>query len=593
MRVSLLASVANFTVTTSTNVLNSTSHDVREGDTISLSTTDTLPAPLDDDASDQKYFASNIATNTFRLVYVKSDSAISNSGVSFNDTLDVISFSNHGFVDDDRVEFTTTSALPAGVSTETHYYVVNASQNFFQISATSGGAPISLGTGEAGVATAATGTPVYLTDIGTDIHSYQSGVALDASETPEVRRYVLTYVAKYGDIDMESAPSLPSIETVTWRTGQRVIITNMPTGPGTGNFNITKKRIYRVNTSDTTEEYQFVAETELAQTEFVDDTLSTDLGEVIASEDYDMPPYDMVGIKPMANGMMIAFNGNEICYSEPYKPHAWPLAYRRNTHYPIVGIGVYGIMSLQPYSFGLIATKQFPYTVRGTTPDSMVMDQVEIPYPCVSKRSMVDMGKHGVIYASSDGLVKASAAGIDLATKFDNGWAITPVQWRTKRPETIVGYRWDQYYIGFYTDTTGTSEGFLYDPATNDFVFLDDFASAITLNPQTGTLHIFSDSKIQSWDTGSAQTATWKDKMRYALAKVAYTAARVHAGSYNDTTLVIDADGTEVENKAFTTDEPIIIDTGDLANLFEVELQTADTVRSVEIAQDIEELLGE
>lgn len=593
MRVSILASVANFTVTVSTDVLNSTAHDVRVGDTISLATTVTLPAPFASDASDQIYYAYNVAANTFQLTYTKADSAISNQGVSADPATDTLSFSNHGFVENDRIEFTTTGTLPTGLSANTHYYAVNVSQNFFQVSTTEGGSAVNITGAGSGTLTAATGTPVTITDTGSGTHSYQSGVALDPSETPEVRRYVLTYVAKYGDVEMESAPSLPSIDTVTWRTGQRVILTSMPTGPGTGSFNIEKKRIYRINTSDTGAEYQFVAEVELAQTEFIDDILGVDLGEVISTEDFDMPPYDMEGIKPMANGMIIGFNGNQIDYNEPYKVHAWPISYRRNTHYPIVGIGVYGQMGLQPYSFGLITTKQFPYTVHGSTPDTMVMNQVEIPYPCVSKRSIVDMGQFGVMYASSDGLVLASAKGIDLATRLGaEAWAITPAQWRAKKPHTIVAERWDQYYMGYYDDGS-TQEGFLFDPATRDFIFLDDFASAIALNPQTGTLHIFSNSKIQSWDTGTALTAVWKDKKRFASAKVAFTAARVVADSYGNVTLVVDADGTEVENVAVSNDEPFIIDTGDLANTFELELQTADDMQSVEMAGDIEQLLGE
>lgn len=593
MRVALLASVANFTVTVSTNVINSNSHDVRVGDTISLATTGTLPAPLASDASDQIYYAYNVAANTFQLVYAKAEDALSNQGVSFDVATDTISFSNHGFVDDDRVEFTTTGALPTGLSLETHYYVVNASQNFFQVSTTEGGAAVNFSGTPSGTATAATGTPAYITNTGTGTHSYQSGVSLNPSETPEIRRYVLTYVAKYGEVEMESAPSLPSVDTATWRTGQRVILTSMPTGPGTGNFNIINKRIYRINTSDTSAEYQFVAEVELSQTEFIDDLEDLDLGEVIATEDYDMPPYDMEGIKPMANGMIVGFNGNQINYNEPYRVHAWPISYRRNTHYPIVGIGIYGQMGLQPYSFGLITTEQYPYTVYGTTPDTMIMNQVEIPYPCVSKRSIVDMGQYGVMYASSDGLVLASAKGIDLATRLGEGvWSITPAQWRAKKPATIVGSRWDQYYMGYYDDGS-TQEGFLFDPATKDFIFLDDFASAIALNPQTGALHIFSDSKIQSWDTGAAQTATWKDKKRFTSSAVAFTAARVVADSYSSVTLVVDADGSEVENVAVTADEPFIIDTGDLANTFELELQTADDMQSVEMAGDIEQLLGE
>jgi len=596
MRVALLSSVASFIVDTADDEIDSGSHDVREGDTIGLSTTGNLPAALDDDAAGTIYFALNVGPDAFQLTYTPADEAITAVGFTVTVSTEVVSLTNHGFAEDDRVRLTTTNTLPAGLGLVLHYYVVNASQNTFQLSLTLGGAAVNITDTGTGTHTASTGTSIDITDTGTGLHSYQSGIALDGSSTPEVRRYVLTYVAKYGDVEQEGAPSLPSVDTVTHREGQRVILTSMPTGPGTGNFNIIKKNIYRVNTSDTTGEFQFVASVDLTQTEFIDDLLGIDLGEVIETEDYDMPPHNMQGLKPMANGMLIAFKGgsNEIIYAEPYRSHAWPVVYRRNTHYPIVGIGVYGMMALQPYSFGLVTTEQYPYTVRGNSPESMIMDQVELPYPCVSKESIVDMGRWGSMYASTDGLVLSSSQGIALKTRMQDGsWSITPTQWRARRPETIVAHRWDQYYLGFYTNSAGTSEGFIFDPATSDFVFIDDFASAIFLNNQTGVVHIFSNSKIQTWDTNTVFTAIWKDKMRWATASVAYTAARIHANSYASLTLVVDADGAEVVNQLVADQQVTRIDTGDLANLFELEVQTTDVVKTIEIATDIEGLLGE
>jgi hypothetical protein len=256
-------------------------------------------------------------------------------------------------------------------------------------------------------------------------------------------------------------------------------------------------------------------------------------------------------------------------------------------------VGVFGVMALQPFSFAMITTDGKPYTLRGSHPSSMTMDDIELDYPNVSSRSTVDMGKHGTMYASSDGMVVASGQSIDLTTQVGNGvWAITPKQWRAKKPSTIVANRWEQYYIGFYDDGA-TTEGFLFDPETKDFIFLDDYATAVHLNPNTGVLHIFSGTKIQSWDTGSALTATWKDKKRFSTAKVSYTAARVEATAYADTTLVVDADQSEVVNQAVSSRAPFRINTGQLANIFELELQTADTVRSAEMATSIQELLGE
>lgn len=595
MRAQLLASVASFTVNDTTDLILSTGHDVREGDTVKLSTTNLLPEPFESDAGTTVYYAINVNADDFQLSYTAADEALSHTGVTANVTTDSIGFTNHGYEEDDRVLFTTTNTLPAGISPGVQYYVVGVSQNFFQISLTLGGAPVDITDTGTGTHTAATGSPIDITNTGTGLQSYESGVALDGSSTAEIRRYVLTYVAEYGNVLQESAPSLPSIDLVTWRDGQRVILTSMPTGPGVGTYNINRKRLYRVNTSDSGAEYQFLAEMDLASTEFIDDLPGSELGEVIESEEYDMPPYDLVGIKPMANGMLIGIRvkTKEVCYAEPYRPHAWPTSYRGRTHEPPVGIGVYGTMDLQPFSFGIIATEKFPYTVRGKSPDSMVMDQAELPYPCVSKRSIVDMGKFGVMWASSDGLVMAGSGGIDLSTRLpDTTWAITPVQWRALQPKTMVAARWDQYYMCFY-DSGAVTQGFLFDPWTRDFIWLDDHASAIYLNPMTGQLHIFSNSKIQTWSTGAALTATWKDRARYTTAKASFSIARCDAAAYTTLTMVVDADGTERVNQAIADGTPFRINTGQLANLFELELQTASVVRSIEMATSLEDLLGE
>jgi hypothetical protein len=86
------------------------------------------------------------------------------------------------------------------------------------------------------------------------------GTADDEDEVPETRYYVCTFVNNYG---AEGPPSPPTNQ-VEWRSGQTVLLEGLPAVPS-GNYNITWRRIYRVNTGSTTNtEYQFV--TELAVT---------------------------------------------------------------------------------------------------------------------------------------------------------------------------------------------------------------------------------------------------------------------------------------------------------------------------------------
>lgn len=87
------------------------------------------------------------------------------------------------------------------------------------------------------------------------------GTADDTDEVPETRYYVCTFVNSWG---AEGPPS-PASNQVEWRTGQTVLIEGLPAVPA-GSYNITHRRIYRINTGSTgTTNYQYVTEVAVAQ----------------------------------------------------------------------------------------------------------------------------------------------------------------------------------------------------------------------------------------------------------------------------------------------------------------------------------------
>lgn len=54
-------------------------------------------------------------------------------------TTDIITGTAHGYKDGDKVQFTTTGTLPAGLSLTTDYYVIKIDANTFKVSANLGG----------------------------------------------------------------------------------------------------------------------------------------------------------------------------------------------------------------------------------------------------------------------------------------------------------------------------------------------------------------------------------------------------------------------------------------------------------------------
>lgn len=78
----------------------------------------------------------------------------------------VITWTGHKLVNGCIVTFATTGALPTGITAGTPYYVVSATTNTFEISATSGGSPINTSGSQSGTQTA-TCTSIILSEFGT------------------------------------------------------------------------------------------------------------------------------------------------------------------------------------------------------------------------------------------------------------------------------------------------------------------------------------------------------------------------------------------------------------------------------------------
>jgi hypothetical protein len=256
--------------------------------------------------------------------------------------------------------------------------------------------------------------------------------ALNENPSPALTSIVAayTYVTVF---DEESPPSALS-DNINWQSGQGLTVTGF-VEPSVGR-NIDRIRLYRSQTSalGVTDLY-FVVEIPVAQSNYNHDIVAVPLGEFITSRDYDLPSDTMSGIVTLPNGMMAAFDGRSLRFCEPYIPHAWPLKYELTTEYDIVGLAAFG-MTL------CVLTTGNPYMVQGQTPDSMVMQKMEVNLPCVSARSVVDLG-YAAAYASQRGLVIMSQAGPQIVTAN----LYTRNQWVNLAPETIRAAQIDGKYL--------------------------------------------------------------------------------------------------------------------------------------------------
>ena len=316
--------------------------------------------------------------------------------------------------------------------------------------------------------------------------------------------YTYTWVTQF---DEESEPA-PLSAPLAWSPGLDVQLTGflMPAG-GRG---IERMRIYRSQTSalgDT--ELYFIHERAVSNAPFTDVVANNPLGESIPSTEYNAPPDNLAGIVAMPNGIMAAFVGKRLYFSEPYRPHAWPEKYVLTVDYPIVGLGVFG-------SAIAVLTAGQPYVVAGTTPESMSMEKLEVNQPCVSARGIVDMG-FSIAYPSQDGLVVISQSGAKI-------WGrelISRDDWRRLNPFSFVAAAFDGRYMASYAFTDEAHvehRGMAIIDLTGSQPFMtrgSDDADAVFTDLSDGALYLLKNGQdVYEWDAYSMPygESFWRSK---------------------------------------------------------------------------------
>jgi len=418
--------------------------------------------------------------------------------------------------------------------------------------------------------------------------------------------YVYTFVSAYGE---EGPPSAAST-VVTTDDNQTVNLSDLQTSTSKSNSNLFKKRIYRSNTGSNTTNFQFVTELALSATTFVDTSNNDELAEIIPSTFHIGPPDDdtalypdgpMKGLLSIPNGVFAGFTGKRICFSEPFLPHAWPVAYRITLEEEIVSIAA--------ASNGIIvATKGTPYLVIGTDPQSMTPLRLEIGQACLNKRSMVDMGPY-VMYAGPDGLIAAEGSNAQIITEAQ----LTPEQWQaTYYPSTITGFLWEGRYVGFYSTGSGFG-GFIYDPRAGANSLVDLDASALIrggfTDPDDSQLYLIIANRIKKFQGSSTGlTYNWKSKEFVTPKPTSMGFAKVEAETY-PVRIKVYGDGSVIYNAVIATSgnafsvtgttpnfsttsitEPIVRLPASVHKTFAIEVEGATVVNEICIGESIDEL---
>ncbi len=278
------------------------------------------------------------------------------------------------------------------------------------------------------------------------------------------------------------------------------------------------KRVYRLATSESGDEYHYVVTLSDSVTTFSDTVTDANLGGVMPSTKWLMPPADLRGIVILPNGIAAGFTNNNIHFSEPFKPYAWPEGYIQAYDQDIVAIGVTGTTLV-----GL--TEGNPFTITGVEPLTMGggMEKLAVAWPCMAKRSVASFA-FGVAYAAPQGLVIIGAQN-DVVTKD----LFTQKEWSDLTPTNFIAATADNRYYAGYSANQSSMMFVIDKTEAASFVTINQKISAIWTDPATGKLYVAIDGDIYEWegDAGVRIPYEWKSKLFLLPSPVNYGAAKI------------------------------------------------------------------
>lgn len=415
-------------------------------------------------------------------------------------------------------------------------------------------------------------TPQVAVIVGVPQFTLDEGVTADTVRVA----YIYTYVDKFGH---EGAPS-PASTLVELPYNADFSCKLTFTAESLPDTNVTdgKRRIYRAAYDGTASRWQFIADVPLPTLEWNDTVALGEEGEELISMDW-VPPPVLAQMVPVASNFVAGFHDNILCFSSLRLPHAWPEAYRYPLKYRIVG--------LRPTQNGLlVATSGKPYWAFGADPESAVPVEIDANHPCLSAKSMVDMGSY-VVYASTDGLVAVTGQEAQVLTKdfIDrNTWL------RDFNPSAIVAFA----YEGRYVFSVG-SAWWMFDPNDgNGFSTLTDIPVAPTQLRQAyydakRDVTVLLDTSGKAFDVVSKDggSFTWASKL-FETPPVNFSRARVLSTRYPVTLTVR---GSAEHSYQVQNEQPIVLHGGQPSRTWQVQVSGDGRVTEIGLGQNPRELL--
>lgn len=313
---------------------------------------------------------------------------------------------------------------------------------------------------------------------------------------------VYTFVNIYGE---EGPPSTPAtvttgmLDTITVTTTKNASATYAP---------INEIRVYRTGTGTSIASYFYAGTINVTSQPdgayvFADSVPAEMLGEVLPSTNSYPPDTGLQGLMMLPNGILCAWKGTEIHFSEAYRPWAWPPSYVKTTRHSIVG-------GIAAGSGAVITTRGNPYLISGVSPDAMTAMLLNVDQPGVSKWAIA-VADGAVIYASHDGLVTLNGATASLA---QGGAFFTRENWRQAYAAGLATMRfavWDGRLVVYSPTALFTPFMIRFDEADGSLTDLTGLTATCSFtNLLTDQLYYVSGNRMYQFNGGLAKVAKWQ-----------------------------------------------------------------------------------
>lgn len=329
----------------------------------------------------------------------------------------------------------------------------------------------------------------------------------NTNTTTETRAYAYTYANIYNEEGPPSDPVVVDVKSVTFggvTTYSTVSV--QVTFDGSGAYvTINSARIYRTANGGASSDYYYAlsASGTNGQVTVADTVKSDSLNEILSSIDNYPPDPLLKGLVHLGNGILAAWKGNEMWFSDAYRPWSWPPSYMLTFKHPVVSAVSHG-------TGALVTTLGQPVIVSGISPDAMSQTPLDISQAGSSKWAILNVD--GVVaYASNDGIiiVNGGQASFAVTERF-----FTRETWR-KRTNGSLSTMQFAYYDGRLVIFSKTNAFVAFmislDEAAGSMTDLPLFVAQTSLVLTTSDqMYIVNGTALNQFGGGSDMAITWK-----------------------------------------------------------------------------------